>query len=170
MNQCPEISVVDRATRERVREVVFGDRLLRLAYASPLAGLCRAVLFRNSLGSRCLGWYAGSRFSRRRIAATINQLSIDMTDFEVPEGGYSSFNDFFTRRLKPGRRPFVSTPDLVCSPADCRMLVLPEGSGQPCPLPVKGLLMTPTEVLGLGEAARRYTPRLAAGAAVVARL
>jgi len=169
MNPCPEIFVIDRATRERVREAVLGDRLLRLAYASPFAGLCQAILFRNSLCSRCLGWYAGSSFSRRRIAATIAQLSIDMADYVVPEGGYTSFNDFFTRRLKPGRRPFAAAPDRVCSPADCRMLVLPEGSGHPC-LTVKGMLMTPAELLGSGATAIRYAPRLAGGTAVVARL
>jgi len=31
---------------------------------------------------------------------------------------YKSFNDFFTRALKPGARPFDPATDTLCSPAD----------------------------------------------------
>lgn len=169
MSSPSEITVIDRATGQQRREVVLGEGLLRLAYTSPAAGLFQAILFRHSLCSRLLGWYADSRLSRHRVAPTVDRLGIDMADYAVPNGGYHSFNDFFARRLKPGRRPFPPDPDTVCSPADCRILVFPE-SDRTAPLPVKGLLFTAAELLGSGARAAAHSARFAGGAAVVARL
>jgi len=36
---------------------------------------------------------------------------------------YLTFNDFFTRSLKPGMRPVDPNPDIICSAADCRLTV-----------------------------------------------
>lgn len=52
----------------------------------------------------------------RRFAA---RYQIDMTEAAQPDlGAYASFNDFFTRALKPGARPIDSTPGSIVSPAD----------------------------------------------------
>ncbi len=44
-----------------------------------------------------------------------------MSDY--PEKEYRSFNDFFTREIKPGRRPVCAVPDALCSPCDSRLTV-----------------------------------------------
>lgn len=46
---------------------------------------------------------------------------IDLTDYEVPSGGFESFDAFFTRKLKPGTRPIDADPDTLVSPADGRV-------------------------------------------------
>jgi len=52
---------------------------------------------------------------------------INMDEYEVPEGGYPNFNEFFYRRLKADARP-ISAPDnpaVLVSAADCRLITFP---------------------------------------------
>ncbi len=46
---------------------------------------------------------------------------VDMAEAIVPAGGYASFNDFFTRRLREGQRPLDEDAGTVISPADGRL-------------------------------------------------
>ena len=43
---------------------------------------------------------------------------IDVTEAEKPIGEYAGFDEFFTRKLRPGARPVDETPGRVISPAD----------------------------------------------------
>ncbi len=165
----PNIHLIDRRTGSTVYETVLGDRLLRLACLPPVRGIARGLLFNSGLPTRLLGWYADSRWSRGKIAATIRDLAIDMADYETPAGGYASFNDFFTRRLKPGRRPFDPDPAVLVSPADCRLLVYERLSQATC-FPVKGVSFTLEELLGSGPNAAAEAARLANGVLLVCRL
>ncbi|HHQ14891.1 MAG TPA: phosphatidylserine decarboxylase [Chromatiales bacterium] len=58
-------------------------------------------------------------FKNALIRGFVRLYAVDVSEAErpVPEG-YSSFNDFFTRRLLPGTRPMDPAPDCLCSPAD----------------------------------------------------
>ncbi|WP_209348912.1 archaetidylserine decarboxylase [Pontixanthobacter sp. CEM42] len=51
----------------------------------------------------------------RRFAKAYN---VDMDQAERPLGEYRSFNDFFTRALKPGMRPLADARSQVLCPAD----------------------------------------------------
>ena len=141
-----EILVRDRATGALVPEQVLGDRWLRLAYRPPLRPVCRLLLFRSLWASRLLGWYCDTRWSRRKIRPTIQALGIDESEFRDPAGSFRSFNGFFARRLREGSRPFDPTPGVLCSPADCRMLVFPRLRGDEC-VPVKGKAFTVRDLL-----------------------
>ena len=136
-----------RGTGQLEQEKVLGDFLLRFAYQSVFGKLLHWPLFANSLCSRLLGYYADSGISRGRIAGTVEQLGIDMSEVEIPEGGFRSFNDFFTRKLKAGARPLAQEEESLLSPADCRLLVYPQLSGDRC-IPVKGAEFTVSELLG----------------------
>jgi phosphatidylserine decarboxylase len=47
---------------------------------------------------------------------------IDMREAKLADpAAYASFNDFFTRELKPGARPIAGEDDVVVSPADGRL-------------------------------------------------
>jgi phosphatidylserine decarboxylase len=48
----------------------------------------------------------------------IRAYDVDLSEAEVPPEGFSSFNSFFTRRLKPGARPLDADPVALLSPAD----------------------------------------------------
>jgi phosphatidylserine decarboxylase len=90
----------------------------------------RAVrrLFNHRFVCRLAGWYYDSAYSRRAIQPFIEQYHIAMDDYQQPEGGYRSFNDFFIRPLKPGARSIDQRPTAVVSPADSKVYVLPNVS------------------------------------------
>ena len=133
-------------------EKVLGDSLLRFAYTNPLGKILHIPLFASAFFSRLLGYYADSGISRKRIAKTIEQLEIDMSEFELPAEGFRTFNDFFTRKLKAGSRSIATAANSLISPADCRLLVYPKLSGDTC-IPVKGKDFTVRELLGNNEKA-----------------
>ncbi|GAB5411682.1 MAG: phosphatidylserine decarboxylase [Chlamydiales bacterium] len=54
----------------------------------------------------------------------IAQYKLDTTEFQQSPKTFTSFNDFFTRKLKPEKRPLAPT-DLIL-PADARYLVYPD--------------------------------------------
>ena len=54
------------------------------------------------------------RLIRRFVAA----YSVDMSEAERGIGQFKSFNDFFTRELKPGARPRADAGEFILSPAD----------------------------------------------------
>lgn len=77
--------------------------------------LCRR--FVSNIGKA----YMNSRFSKRRIAKLIKAHNINMDDYE--NRNFSSFNDFFTRKLAEGRRTVDFAPTSVVAPADSKLTV-----------------------------------------------
>jgi phosphatidylserine decarboxylase len=79
------------------------------------------VLPQYLLPKRGLTRYAGWRASRRAGARTtklirwfVAKYHVDMSEAAEPNvAHYATFNDFFTRALKPGARPLASA-DLIC--------------------------------------------------------
>lgn len=78
------------------------------------------------LPTRFLSWliYLVTRvrqpdFKNAFIRLFMRQFRIDLTEaeFEQPEH-YASFNEFFTRALRPGARPLDPTPKTLVSPVD----------------------------------------------------
>jgi phosphatidylserine decarboxylase len=59
------------------------------------------------------------------IAPFIQKHQIIMDDFLKPAGGYQSFNDFFIRKLRPGAREINQDSDIIVSPADAKIYVIP---------------------------------------------
>ncbi len=58
--------------------------------------------------------------SKKRVDHWMNDPRIHIDDFVIPDGGFTSFNDFFVRTLKEPR--VVNRPEddsVVSSPADC---------------------------------------------------
>ena len=162
-----DIIYYERSSGTMQREEVLGDRMLRLAYLSPLRSILRVPLFHASLFSRLAGVYADTKLSCRRIEPTIRQLNINMDDFVVPEGGYKSFNEFFSRKLRMGARQFDPAPDALCSPADCRIKVWPVLPDGIC-FPIKGRTFSMAELLG--DENRKLAERFIGGSLCICRL
>jgi phosphatidylserine decarboxylase len=53
---------------------------------------------------------------------------INMDQFEVPQDGFNTFNDWFIRKLKNPEqdRPLDNDALAICSPSDCKLLILPD--------------------------------------------
>ncbi|MCJ8271666.1 MAG: phosphatidylserine decarboxylase [Psychrosphaera sp.] len=72
------------------------------------------------------GKFMDSKASLAYIDDWINSRKIKIDSYQIPHGGYRSFNDFFTRKLKPGARPVSGINDdgVIVSPADCAIRVM----------------------------------------------
>lgn len=72
--------------------------------------------------ARLVGRFAKSRLSRFLIPQFAKIYSIDVTLAEKQLKDYKSLNEFFTRRLKAGVRPFEVKADVVLSPVDGKLI------------------------------------------------
>ncbi|WP_432352150.1 archaetidylserine decarboxylase [Sporosarcina sp. A2] len=72
----------------------------------------------NPLASRLLQHLASSRLSKPLIHTYSNAYKIDESSMAYPREHYTSIQDYFTRTLKPGARPFDSSKDTLISPSD----------------------------------------------------
>jgi len=140
-----------RGSDQKEEEIILGGGLMRWAYQSRAGRALTGFLFNRRWPSRLAGWYADSRWSRRQIAPVIRNLGIDTGELDAPVESYATFNAFFTRRLKPGARPFALEPVEVASPADGRVLVYPQLQ-QTTLLPIKGKSFTVDALLGMPAA------------------
>ncbi|MCX9146640.1 archaetidylserine decarboxylase [Erythrobacter sp. WG] len=91
------------------------------------------------------------RLIRRFVAA----YGVDLSEAARGIGEFTSFNDFFTRELKPGARPLADAAQFVLSPADGAVSQLGPVSGGRI-IQAKGRDYSVAEILGCGpeEAAR----------------
>ncbi len=146
------IEYIDRKTGEKVVESVMGDKALRFAYDTLLGRTLWPLLFGSKLVSAAMGRRYDSPRSRKDIRSLASIPGCMPDEAERPVDDYASFNDFFTRRLKPGARP---VGDGVVSPADGRlMLYLSADADRPFPL--KGATRSLRTVFGGGAPGGLY--------------
>jgi phosphatidylserine decarboxylase len=101
----------------------------------------------------------------RAIDMYVRAYAVDLSECEIPSGGFRTFNEFFTRPLKGGARPLDPDAGAILSPADGKV----EDAGsidERAALRIKGRRYELGELLGdPGEA-----DRLAGGTFVVVYL
>ena len=107
----------DRQTGSIVVEHVPGQSLLHWFYTTSTGHLVFRAVFNRPLFSRLYGWWKQSTWTRRQIRPFAERYRIDLDEIEHPLSHYSSFNDFFIRRLKPGARPCDPDPERLCCPS-----------------------------------------------------
>ena len=98
------------------------DRILSLLYGNVFGRLLLKPLTAPWL-SRLAGWFLSTRVSKVFIRPFIKRNRIDMSQFEPVE--YASYNDFFSRRIRPEARPVDMDPGHLISPADSKLTALP---------------------------------------------
>lgn len=141
------VQYVDRRTGERVTESVMGDKALRFAYETLLGRTLWPVLFGSGLISRYMGRKYDSPKSKAAIASLVAIPGCRADEAAKPIGDYASFNEFFTRRLKPGSR---SVGEGFVSPADGRVLLYLNANAE-TPFPLKGAKRSLREVFAPGS-------------------
>lgn len=99
-------------SQERMLAVLYGTVWGRMLL-KPMTAPCL---------SRLAGRLLSSKASCLLIKPFVRKTGIDMTQFEKTE--YSSYNDFFARKIRPDARPIDQTPDHLISPCDSRLTVL----------------------------------------------
>ena len=73
--------------------------------------------------SRAAGAFLDTSLSRHLVSPFVKATGLDLSDY--PLRHYASFNDFFTRNVKEGRRPVDMTPGALVAPCDGKLTVYP---------------------------------------------
>lgn len=154
----------NRYTGQTEQEKVMGERALRWIYGTPSGQLALRLLLKRACVSQLMGWLKNRPGSARGLADFVREYNIDMSEAERPLGDYRSFNDWFTRTLKPGARP-VCSGATVALPADGRHSAWQDASAMDGVF-VKGQRFDLPALLGSAELAERY----AHGTIVLSRL
>ena len=105
------------------------------------------------------GMYMDSPESSKGIDSWFKDPSFSNEDYLNPIGGYASFNDFFTRELKPGVRPVddVDDPSILVSPADGVVNVIANTLELNTPIPTKaGMTLSLNKLLGNSSLASNF--------------
>lgn len=154
----------NRYTGKTEREKVMGERALRWIYGTSTGKLALHLLIKRAAVSKVMGWMKDRPSSARCLPQFVQEYGIDMSEAERAVGEYTSFNDFFTRTLKPGARP-VCGEGLVALPADGRHSGWQDAADMRGAF-VKGQSFDLPALLGSAELARKY----AHGTVVLSRL
>ena len=154
----------NRYTGKPEQEKVFGERALRWVYGTTLGKLSLHVLIKRAFFSQLLGAMKNTRRSARSLPDFVREYGIDTEEMAQPLDSYTSFNDFFYRKLKPGARP-VCPGSTLALPADGRHSGWQDASRIERVF-VKGQSFDLPALLGSPELAERY----AHGAVLLSRL
>lgn len=113
--------IVDRFGKQ-IKEDENQNNLLQKLYGTSL-GRCALKILVSKPISVLGGFYMSSPLSIRRIKPFIKENNINMGDYENKH--YRSYNDFFTRKIKPGKRPFNTEANVLMAPADSKLTYYP---------------------------------------------
>ena len=156
MSKCQPIKFIDRAAGKECTETVMGQGALNFAYNTLLGRCLWGMLFNTSFFSDLMGSYYDSPRSKKSIKKLLAIPGLKADEAEKDWQSYRSFNDFFTRKLKPGLRPAADGDNVLCSPADGRLLVYPDVA-KDAEVPVKGALRSLEALCGMSLPEKRYS-------------
>jgi phosphatidylserine decarboxylase len=144
-------------------ELVYGENWLRWLYESRTGQILADTLLSRAWISKVYGAYQSSGISARKVPSFVRNFSIPLEEYEQQR--YSSFNEFFIRKFKPGVRKFPDAPSEMGSCAEGRVLAYAEVAPQTS-VPIKGTVLTVDSLLSNFEYARMFS----GGPAFVIRL
>ena len=125
--------------------------VLRFFYETKFGGVLLRLLIRKPV-SDFAGWFMQRRISTLWIKKFLKNSHINMEEYENRK--FVSFNDFFTRRIRPECRPIDNEPTHFISPCDCKLTVFP--INEDSEFVIKGGRYTPEQLLRSKELARDY--------------
>lgn len=156
MSKAKPIQYIDRASGKTCTESVMGNKALNFAYNTLLGRSLWGLLFNTGFLSRLMGWFYDSKLSHNSIKSLLAIPGLNAGEAEKDWNEYRSFNDFFTRKLKNGARPAAVGNDVLCSPADGRLLVYPDVE-KDVKIPVKGAVRSLESLCAMELPAQKYS-------------
>jgi len=117
------IQLYNRKTGDLESEKIAGEKWIAWLYETAAGRQTLELLIKRHGYSFLTGLYCDTRLSRRLIKPFIENYQINMDESAKEAEEFHSFNDFFTRRLKPEARPFDQTENRIVSPGDGRIQV-----------------------------------------------
>ncbi|MBO4687337.1 MAG: phosphatidylserine decarboxylase [Clostridiales bacterium] len=112
----------DRKSGTIHTDVQYGGGFLKTLYGTAFGRLIMPVVLSTPV-SRIGGIYTDTFLSRMHIRKFIRKNNINMEEYE--ERKFRSLNDFFTRKVKDGKRPVAEGDDAFAAPADSKLSIYP---------------------------------------------
>jgi len=137
------------------------DEFLSKVYGSVF-GRCAMKFLSLPLFSKISRFFLNSRFSSAFVLRFAERNDIDIFDYENQM--YNSFNEFFIRRIKPGRRRIDSGKDIIIAPSDGKVSAYEISNSST--FVVKNSVYTVESLLRDSKLAKRYM----GGTAMIIRL
>jgi phosphatidylserine decarboxylase len=145
-----EINFYNRVTNSLEKEKVYGDKFVEWLYLTETGNTLSTIVCKAPI-SKLYGALQNSSLSKRKIDPFIKNFKIPMEDY-LPQDGrnnkapYSSFNQFFIRKFKDGKRPFAPSTDELAAFSEARYFGY-DRIGDDEKVPVKGLYLKPRELV-----------------------
>jgi len=147
------IQYLNRETGQLETEQVYGEGFLKWAYGNPLGKLALHGFVKRPFFSKWYGTRMDQKKTTKKIAPFLKNYGMVPDDFEKAPDEFTSFNDFFYRKLKSGARPLADSP--VVLPADGRHLAFNKASDIHSVF-VKGQKFDLAGLLNSPELAKKY--------------
>jgi len=171
MSEGFEIQIFNRHENKMDIEKVYGDAMVKFAYANPIGRLLGPVIASKML-SQLYGKSQDSLKSGKKVAAFIKNFHIPIDQYEKGsfkdnpiETSYQSFNEFFIRKFQEGQRTFTQKHDEMGAFAEARYFGH-ESMTDDLNIPVKGSMLRAVDLIGDAELAQDFI----GGPLMIARL
>ncbi len=122
------VQYVDRSSGDLVTARIPGERWLLWLYDNPAGEMTLDAVVKRKFVSEWYGRQMDKPSSVKKIRPFVREYRIDLSICR--DTVFTSFNDFFTRRLKPSARPVDQDPLALVSPADGKLLAYSDVSAQ----------------------------------------
>jgi phosphatidylserine decarboxylase len=152
-------------------ELVYGEGFIRYLYQNDWGKRLNRWLA-SAWASKAYGVVQDLPVSHRKVRPFIEKFGVNIDEYERgtrssldAKDSYASFNEFFVRRFRMGKRPFVHEPHRMPAFAEARYV----GHAQVGPetvFPVKGVHLGVGDLLGNQDVARPFL----GGPLLIARL
>lgn len=170
-SKSPEIKYFNRVTGKNETEKVYGDSFIKLLYCSAL-GKKFGGAFTNKYFSKAYGAFQDLPSSHSKVKPFIEKFSIPIEDYEPgsrpamdPRDSYRSFNEFFIRKFKRGKRSFVTDTARMPAFAEARYVGF-DAVDEKSRYPVKGSYLLAKDLIGNDQIAKIFE----GGPLLIARL
>lgn len=167
----PEIKYFNRVTGQPEIEKVYGDAFIKFLYTS-VAGQRVGTVFTNKYFSKIYGAVQDLPQSHKKVRPFIEKFNIPIDEYEPGtrpsldvRDSYRTFNEFFIRRFKLGKRPFVAEPDRMPAFAEARYVGF-EAINEKGLYPVKGHFLKAKDLIGNDQVSKIFE----GGPLLIARL
>lgn len=151
-----DIKYFNRVTNRVEIEKVYGDEFIRFLYGKAL-GKMVGPLVTSRLFSQAYGYFQDLPSSHRKVRPFIEKFNINIDEYEPGtrpaldiRDSYRTFNEFFIRQFKSGKRPWVEEASRMGAFAEARYVGF-EAMNDSSTYPVKGYHLRAKDLISNDE-------------------
>ena len=119
-----KIEYINRKTNKKEVENVPAENFMKFLYYNPFGKLALNAIIKRKFLSSWYGKNMDSKKSCEKIEDFVKNNSINMKESIKKINEFTSFNDFFIRKLKDGARKIDQSETALVSPADGKIFAI----------------------------------------------